>query len=416
MDEVGEDVLSERQRDEIIVPLRAGVVPRVGLEHFQVGRGEEMRSLSHDITKVAQGGVSFRIVSGAVGSGKTFIGQSISSQARLQGLVVSTVDLNPRLRLAGGKGQSRDLYREMVRNLSTRTRSGGLALSNIVERFVFSAIRLAHERACSPTEVIEEQLRDFEELTGGFDFIEVIRSYWQGLESANETLKQDALAWLQAKFSRLSDAKKCLNVRSVVDDKNYFDVIKMLAHFIRLAGYKGLLLNIDETALITQLPAPARNKEYEQLLFILNDLMQGSCEGLAIILYATPSLMNDPKRGVPSHSALYSRLSPNPFVESGWQDFSGPVLALAALSGDEIVQLLFKLRDVFSYGDVKRHVLDDEGVYEFIETYLLAQFGEGQNTRGAIRLFLDYLAVREFNRNRPVTVPIHHQRVIAEIF
>ena len=414
MDKVGQELFSERQRDEIIVPLRAGVVPRVGLERIQVGRHEEMKSLRRDLDKVSQGGVCFRLVKGESGAGKTFLRQALSHQARQQGLVVASVDLSARHRFTG-RGQGKNLYNEIVRSLSTRSRPDGVALTNIVERFVFSAIRSAHGQQCSPHEIIETRLKDFEELAGGFDFIEVIRSYWQGLESSNEHLKKEALAWLQGKFGRLSEARKSLNVRSIINGQNYFDVIKMLAQFIRFAGYKGLLLNIDEVAVITLLPATTRNKEYEQILFIFNDLMQGSGEGLGLVLYSTPPLMHDVKKGIPSHCALYGRLSPNPFVESGWEDFSAPVLSLAPLAAGELVQLLFKLRHIFSYGDELLYPLDDDGIHEFIDTYNLNQPG-GQNTRAGVRLFLDYLAVREFNQISRVQPLPQYQDSNAEVF
>lgn len=339
--------LKARERDMIVQALRAGVVPKLGLRHIQVGRGREIGELVRDIDRIADGGAAIRFIIGEYGSGKTFFMNLIRLVALEKGLVVMFADLAPDRRIHASGGQARGLYAEMARNLSTRTKPDGGALASVVERFVSQAHRDAEARDMATSSLIRERLAHFEELTGGFDFAEVIRRYWEGHETGDEELKSSALRWLRGEFSTRTDARKTLGVRTIVDDASVYDHLKLMSAFVCAAGYKGLLVGLDEMVNLYKLTSSqARNANYEQILRILNDVLQGSAGHLGFLMGGTPEFLMNTRRGLYSYEALQSRLAENSFATAGLVDLSGPVIRLASLTPEDLFVLLQNIRAV----------------------------------------------------------------------
>lgn len=390
-----------RERDAIIQSLRAGVVPRTGQQHIQVGRAEEVKALIADINRIADGGSGIRFVIGEFGSGKTFFLNLIRAIALEKKLVTAHADMTPDRRLQATGGQARALYQELARNLSTRSKPDGGALPSIVERFVASAIDAGRERGVKPETVIRERLDSLAEMVNGYDFAEVVAGYWRGYDSDNETLRADAIRWLRGEFSTRTDARAALGVRTIVDDANVYDQLKLLARFVRLAGFTGLVVSCDELVNLYKLASTkARNTNYEQILRILNDCLQGSAEGLCFLMGGTPEFLLDPRKGLYSYQALQSRLAENRFATDGVVDFTGPVLRLANLTQEDMFVLLTKLRHVYAYGDPARHLLPDEGLRAFMQ-HCSRKVGDAyfRTPRSTVTAFVNLLAVLEQNTN-----------------
>ncbi|HSK77878.1 MAG TPA: ATP-binding protein [Thermoanaerobaculia bacterium] len=388
-----------RDRDAILQSLRAGVVPRRGHQYIQVGRADEVRALLQDIDRIADGGAALRFVIGEFGSGKTFFLFLIRSIALERGLVASNADLTPDRRLHASGGQARSLYAELMANLATRTKPDGGAVASVVERFVTSALQQARETGAAVDAILEERLVSLSEMTGGYDFAEVVAAYWRGHDQGNDQLKSDAVRWLRGEFSTKTDARKALGVRTIVDDDNVYDQLKLFSRFVRLAGYGGLLLCLDELVNLYKLAnSQARSSNFEQILRILNDSLQGTSVGLGILLGGTPEFLMDTRRGLYSYEALRSRLAQNRFATEGRRDFTGPVLHLANLSPEELFVLLRNLRNVHAGGDPGRHLLPDEALVAFME-HCSKRVGEAyfRTPRSTIRAFLELLAVLEQN-------------------
>ncbi|MCY1000011.1 ATP-binding protein [Myxococcus sp. MISCRS1] len=388
-----------KDRDTIVQSLRAGVVPRVGQQHIQVGRAEEVRALVRDVERIAEGGSAIRFVIGEYGSGKTFFLNLIRSIALEKRLVTLHADLNPDRRLHATDGKARSLYAELMRNLSTRARPEGGALASVVERFVSSALTDAKSRELNPEVVIREKLAALSELVGGYDFAEVIAAYWRGHDTGNEVLKADAVKWLRGEFSTRTDARKALGVRTIIDDAEVYDQLKLLARFVRLSGYDGLMVCLDELVNLYKMAnTKARASNYEQILRILNDCLQGSAEGLGFILGGTPEFLMDTRRGLYSYEALQSRLAQNTFAVGHLVDYSSPVLRLANLTPEDLYVLLTKLRHVYSAGDASAQRLPDEGLHDFM-THCSERIGEAyfRTPRSTVTAFINLLAVLEQN-------------------
>jgi hypothetical protein len=388
-----------KDRDAVIQSLRAGVVPRSGQHLIQVGRTREIETLIGDIDRVADGGSTFRLVIGEYGAGKTFFLNLVRAVALEKKLVVATADLNPDRRLHASGGQARSLYAELMRNISTRTKPEGGALAGIVEKFIATAKSDAKAAGVPTDTIIRQKLEHLTELVNGFDFSDVIAAYCRGFEEGNEQLKADAIRWLRGEFATKTDARAALGVRTIVDDAAVYDQLKLMARFVRLAGFSGLLVSLDELVNLYKLAnSQARNSNYEQILRILNDSLQGTAVGLGFILGGTPEFLLDTRRGLYSYSALQSRLSQNTFASDGLVDFSGPVVRLSSLTPEDFYVLLQKIRNVYALGDPAKHLLPDQGIFSFME-HCSNRIGDTyfRTPRTTITSFVNMLAVLEQN-------------------
>lgn len=391
--------IRQRDRDAIINALRAGVVPRSGLQHIQVGRASETASLIKDVDRVADGGSAFRLILGEYGAGKTFFLNSVRVIAQEKKLVTAHADLNPTRRLHASGGQARSLFTELMKSLSTRAKPDGGALPGIIEKFVTSATEQAETENESVHLVIRRRLRSLEELVGGYDFSTVITKYWSAYSEQDDELMRHCEQWLRGEFSTRTDSRQVLGVRTIINDSNYYDQLKLFARFVRLAGYAGLLVSIDELVNLYKLNnATVRLGNYEQILRILNDSLQGTGEGLGFLLGGTPEFLMDPRRGLYSYPALTSRLSENVFAAAGFSDSSGTVLRLKNLTATEMYVLLQKLNIVFVCGADQQPVLPDEAIDSFM-AHCQKTVGESyfRTPRLTIKSFLDLLAILEEN-------------------
>ncbi|MBD3881627.1 ATP-binding protein [Phormidium tenue FACHB-886] len=394
------ELIKAKDRDTVIQSLQAGVVPRRGQQLIQVGRVEEIKALIRDLDRMAEGGAAFRFAIGEYGSGKTFFLSLVRSIALEKKFVTAQADLTPDRRLHATGGQARSLYAELMYNLSTRTKPDGGALPSVVERFVTSAVSEGRDREVDPEVVIRERLEHLSEMVGGYDFAEVIAAYWRGFDQGDETLKMNAIRWLRGEFTTRTDARQALGVRTIVDDANVYDQLKLFTQLVRLAGYAGLLICLDELVNLYKLPnTQARKSNYEQILRILNDCLQGNVEGLGFILGGTPDFLMDTRRGLYSYPALQSRLAENTFAVNGLVDYNNPVLRLGNLSPEDLFVLLSKIRHVFAYGNPEEYLLPDAGIQAFME-HCLTRIGEAyfRTPRNTIKAFIDLLSVLEQNK------------------
>lgn len=388
-----------RERDTIVQALAAGVVPRIGLQHIQVGRALEVGALIKDIDRIADGGSSCRFIIGEYGAGKTFFLSLIRLIALERRCVTIHADLAPDRRIHATGGQARGLYAEAIRNMATRTKPDGGALPSVVERFISESVKQAHADGVPVEPVIDKRLGAIQELVGGHDFAHVLKAYWRGSEEGNEALKSAAVRWLRAEYTTKTEARQALGVRTIIDDADMYDSLKLLAMFVRLAGYTGLVVVFDEMVNIYKLQsAQARNQNFEQILRMVNDMLQGNSEGLGFIFGGTPEFLMDSRRGLYSYEALQSRLAENQFAARGLVDMTGPVIRLQNLSPEDFLILLSNIRNVFALGSPAQFLVPDEALTEFM-AHCNRRIGEAyfRTPRNTIKAFVQFLAILEQN-------------------
>jgi hypothetical protein len=392
------NMIRPKDRDLIVQALRAGVVPHAGQHLIQVGRVKEVEVMLRDVERIGEGGAVFRIVIGEYGAGKTFFLNLIRATAMAQKLVTVHADLNPDRRLQGSGGQARSLFAELMKNLSTRAKPDGGALSGVVEKFVVQAKTDSKTQDVPLEDVIRARLNPLTEMVGGYDFADVLATYARAFEDGNDKLKADAVRWLRGEFTTKTEARAALGVRTIIDDDQMYDFLKLFARFVRLAGFGGLLVCLDELVNLYKLAnRQARDNNYEQILRILNDVLQGTTEGVGFLLGGTPEFLLDSRRGLYSYPALQSRLAENTFAaKAGLVDYSGPVLRLTSLTPEDFYVLLQKLRHVYAFGDPAKYLLPDEGIEAYM-AHTAKRLGEAyfRTPRTTITAFLNLLALLE---------------------
>lgn len=393
------NAIRRKDRDLIVQALSAGVVPRVGLRHIQVGRSREVEALVRDIERIVDAGSAVRFVIGEYGAGKTFFLNLVRLIALERKLVTIHADLAPDRRLHATAGQARGLYAEAVRNMATRTKPEGGALPSLVERFITDCVREAEDAGLPVERSIDRRLAPLLDMIGGHDFAIVLKAYWRAHEDGDDALKASALRWLRAEFPTKTEARQALPVRSIIDDADVYDSLKLLSGFVRIAGYGGLLVVFDEMVNLYKLQSSqARNQNYEQILRIVNDALQGNVEGLGLVFGGTPDFLLDSRRGLYSYQALQSRLAENSFAVDGRIDMSGPVLRLQSLSPEDLLVLLSNIRSVFALGDASASLVPDEALTAFME-HCDRRIGEAyfRTPRNTIKAFVQFLSVLEQN-------------------
>lgn len=388
----------------IINSLKGGVVPRIGLPYITVGREVEIKALLHDLDLIADGGASFRFLVGRYGAGKSFLIQTIRTHAMGENFVVADADLSPERRLQGGQGQGLATYRELIRNLSTKTRPEGGALSLVLDRWVRNLQqKAAAESGESAGTAFSEAFRKAEEaflgplreLVHGFDFAAVLERYANAsLADDNET-KGYVVKWLRGEYRTKTESRSELGINACITDDSWYDYLKLFAEFLTGAGYQGLLVMIDELVNLYKIPnAITRQNNYEKILTMYNDTLQGKAHHLGIIMGGTPQSIEDRRRGVYSYEALRSRLAQGRFASEGLTDMLAPVIRLNPLTYEELLILIEKLAAIHAgYFEYEQSLTEDDLI-----TFLQIEFGRvGSDShltpREVIRDFIELLDI-----------------------
>lgn len=391
-------MIKPKERDTIIQSLKSGVVPRLGLQHIQVGRSEELKSFVNDIATISEGGTSFRFVIGEYGSGKTFFLSLVRSIALQKGLVTMNADLSPTKRLHGTDGHARVLLSELISSISTRTKQDGNALPNILEKFISKARTEAENSHREVATIIYEQLINLNEYPGGYTFAQVVNKYWTAYESGDDALKDCVLRWLKAEYTTKTDCLRDLGVREFINDASFFNTLKLYSILVQKAGYGGLMICLDEMVNLYKISnSVSRKANYEEILNILNNTLQGTLSHIGFIMSGTPEFLTDGNRGLYSYEALKSRLAENSFSKSlGLTDYNSTVLRLANLTKEELYLLLMNLRNVFAGGDTSKYLVPNDALLAYLN-HCANKIGDSyyRTPRNTIKGFLDLLSMLE---------------------
>jgi hypothetical protein len=347
----------KRIAQTLINSLKGGVVPRIGLPYITVGRKNEIQALLHDVEIISDGGASFRFIVGRYGSGKSFLLQTIRNHVMDRGFIAADADLSPERRLQGTKGQGLATYRELIGNLSTKTKPEGGALSLILDRWINSVQSSAvAESGFTPgddnlTKIVDKKIYEvtssLSEMVHGFEFARLISAYYHAYVNGDDESKMKIIRWFRGEYSTKRESKEELGVNIIISDDDWYDYLKLFATFFRLAGYVGMMIMIDELVNIYKISnSITRQNNYEKILTMYNDTLQGKAKYIGIIMGATPQTIEDKRRGVFSYEALRSRLSEGKFSKPGVRDLLAPVIRLEALNAEEMLILCEKLTDI----------------------------------------------------------------------
>ena len=372
----------------ILNSLKGGVVPRIGLPYITVGREVEIRALLTDLSLIANGGASFRFLVGRYGAGKSFLLQTIRTHAMGEGFVVADADLSPERRLQGGQGQGLATYRELIRNISTKTRPEGGALNLILDRWVASC-------ADADESTVNAQLAPLEEMVHGFDFARMLHRYRAAVSEGDEEAMSRVTKWIRGEYRTKSEARAELGSSTIISDDDWYDYVKLIARFLVCSGYKGMLVLIDELVNLYKIPnAITRQYNYEKILTMYNDTLQGKAQYLGMIMGGTPTSIEDRRRGVFSYEALRSRLAQGRFAREDLKDMLAPIIRLQPLTYEELLVLIEKLMQIHAGYFGWTPTLTENDLVDFLKI----EFGRvGADThltpREVIRDFIELLDI-----------------------
>ena len=389
----------------VLNSLKGGVVPRTGLPYVTVGRKHEIDALLHDVDIIAEGGASFRFIVGRYGSGKSFLLQTIRNYVMERDFVVADADLSPERRLQGTRGQGLATYRELIRNLSTKTRPEGGALTLVLDRWISSVqaqtaaeTGLDVQEASFAAEVdrkIFAVIHSLSELVHGFDFARLLSLYYRSYLHGDDETKAKVVKWFRGEYSTKTEARQDLGVTVIITDDDWYEYLKLFASFFRQAGYRGFMIFIDELVNIYKIPnSITRQYNYEKILTMYNDTLQGKAQYLGILMSGTPQSVEDTRRGIYSYEALRSRLTEGRFSRAGGRDMLAPVIRLDPLSPEEMLVLTEKLADMHAglYGYERSMTQEDLALFLRIE---YGRIGADTNItpREVIRDFIELLDI-----------------------
>lgn len=397
--------IPKRIASVIINSLKGGVVPRIGLPYITVGRETEIDAFLHDIGIIEEGGASFRFIAGKYGSGKSFLLQTVRSYAMDRNMAVADADLSPERRLQGTRGQGLATYKELIRNLSTKTRPEGGALTLILDRWISGLMNEAmNENGLSFSDpglkpLTEKKIRDvissLNEMVHGFDFARLLTLYYEAYLNGDDELKARVVKWFRGEYTTKTEAKEQLGVNIIITDDDWYEYIKLFSVFLKKAGYGGLIILIDELVNIYKIPnSITRQYNYEKILTMYNDTLQGKTQYLGIIMSGTPQCIEDTRRGVYSYEALRSRLTAGRFGKGEMRDMLAPVIKLVPLTYEEMLVLTEKLADIHAQLFEYEQKIREEDLITFIKIEFSRVGADTSITpREVIRDFIELLDI-----------------------
>lgn len=411
--------IKKRDSTAILNSLAGGVVPNRGIHYIMVGRTEEAEQILKDLNNVKNGSSIIKFFIGPFGSGKSFI-QALTQQIAFKNnFVVAKADFTPERRLYGSDGRAVALYTELIKNLSISSKPDGNALGNILEKWIseiqtqvlqekdYGAIEFDNPEFVKDIETkIYSIVTNMDELSGGYDFARIITLYFKGYIEDNTELQRCSLRWLRGEYRTKTEAKNDLGVRTIIDDNNYYEYLKVIAKFVRQIGYSGLVVNLDEAINLYKIThSQSREKNYESILKIYNDTLQGNVEGLYITIGGTPEFLEDERRGLFSYGALKRRLESNKFETKEHRDLSQPVIKLTPLNQNDTFVLLTKLRDIHAAHYGYELTISKEDIASFLKKEYARPGGNENLTVGdIIRNFLGALNILyqnpDYDRNK----------------
>ena len=395
------DNIKPKEATSIINSLIGGVVPKIGVQHITVGRSEEINAVVAALEDVKNGHSMVKFWIGDFGSGKSFMLHLLNTVALKQKFVVANADFTPDNRLYSNDGKGVALYSAIMDNVSIQTKPEGGALSTLLEKWIEQIItKTADENKISLTEIREEQylsliqgniMKTINEITdvGGFDFGMVVMKYYEGYIKDDEQLRRNALKWLKGEYRTKTEAKQDLGVREVINDLNYYDMLKNFCKLFVSMGYSGFMINLDEAINLYKISTSVmREKNYEKILTIYNDCFQGKVANLFFNFAGTKEVLENERRGLFSYSALKSRLLTNKFETADIRDFAQPVIRLMPLDHNEIFVLLKKLKAIFDYNYKTETEISDNEILQFMEELF--------NKPGALEFLTPREVIRDF--------------------
>jgi P-loop Domain of unknown function (DUF2791) len=366
--------ISSRDINHVFERLRSGVVPARGLEAFAVNIDRSRAEITRQLDLVGNNEGGFKFLRGGYGCGKTFVSRLALLDAQNQGfatsfVVVSDNDLHFH--------KFDDVYRKVVQELGTSECERG-ALGFIIDRWIGRVESALIDGGSNPDNSdfdgkvekrIEEDLTFLTRGKAPQDMIRVLRSIFK-LKQNNEIEDASALiSWLSGSSNVAAKLLRVAGIRGRIGSNEAMDYLQGILAITKAAGYKGLVIAIDEVETILRMRTNIRSQSLNGIRQIC-DAADGY-PGLLWIFTGTPEFF-DTNRGVAGLAPLHDRLK---LIKTG--DFVSPrqpQLVLTPFDAERLKELALKLRGLYPTDD--RSHLNTKVTPEFIDC-LVAKVTEG---------------------------------------
>jgi len=404
--------LNTRIQQAILESLKAGVVPKIGLEHIHVGRDTEVAEMIKDLNIIKNKGSKTRFIIGEYGSGKSFFLTLAKNITLEHNCVVLNADVTTEKTFVSSDGKALALFSELMKNTSIKSKPEGNALATVIEKWARPLV----EKNTISEQDIHRSLRSLEQYNHSYDLCKVLSVYLNAYNTGDDIQMTNALRWIRGEYSTKTEARNDLGVRTIIEDTTYYEFIKLFAGFVQLAGYDGLVVCIDELAVLNRLRSQSRNKNFEQILHIINDSLQGSSSGLGFILSGTPEFLTDTYKGLYSYEALRTRLKENPFATKEQRDVTGIVIRLNTLSIEELFLLCKNIHRVFTKGESSNSLISDTQIQNYIQ-WIYSKLGANSylKPREAIKTYVGLLTQLQAYPETPIENYLGHIKVEQDI-
>lgn len=366
--------LTAKDVEHVFESLRKGLVPERGIDTFAVGIEKQRGELHRQLELAGGGEGTIKFLRGGYGCGKTFMARLALLDAQERGFATSFVVVSDNdLKFH----RFDDVYRKVMTELGTSTCPRG-ALSDILDRWIArveDALIAAgeDEDAADFDEKVQQRLEaDLASLTGGQapqDFIRVIQTIFR-LKQAGEVSEAGALiSWLCGSGNVAAASKKVAGIKGDIGSRDALDYLRGVLEIVKAAGYKGLLIVIDEAETILRMRSDSRHKSLNGIRQIAD--AAGSYPGMLWLFTGTPEFF-DTRHGVAGLEPLHRRIS---FSKQGsFASLRQPQLELSPFDAERLRSVSLRLREL--YPSSTRSVLEERVSLDFIDR-LVAEVTKG---------------------------------------
>ena len=342
---------SQRDREHIFERLRSGVVPERGLEAFAVGIEKQRAELGRLLDLAASGEGVFKFLRGGYGCGKTFMARLALLDAQARGfatsfVVVSDNDLHFH--------KFDDVYRKVVQELGTSSCPRG-ALSDVIDRWIAKVENAlidggASENAANFDQKVQKRIEeDITSLTGGKapdDLGRVLREVFKLKQSGKVREAGALMSWLAGSENVSSPEKKAAGIKGDITSTDAMAYLHGILEIVKAAGYKGLVVVIDEAETILRMRQDVRGKSLNGIRQIID--AADRYKGAFWIFTGTPEFF-DTRRGVAGLQPLHDRIRFQ--VEGGLVTMRQPQLELKPFNRERLKDVGLRLRELYPMGD-----------------------------------------------------------------
>ena len=353
---------TQRDLDHVFEGLRKGLVPERGIDAFAVGIEKQRQELHRQLDHVSDAEGSIKFLRGGYGCGKTFMARLAMLDAQAKGFATSFVVVSDSdLRFH----RFDDVYRKVMIELGTSVCPRG-ALNDILDRWigrVEDALIEAGADESAPdfdATVAKRLSDDLASLTGGkvpADFVRVIETVFE-LKQRGEAAEAGALiSWLSGSGNVAASAKRAAQIKGDISSRDALDYLRGVLEITKAAGYRGLLVVIDEAETILRMRSDSRHKSLNGIRQIAD--AAGSYPGLLWLFTGTPEFY-DTRHGVAGLTPLHERIR---FLKHGaYASLRQAQLELTPFDAGRLRAVALRLRELYPTSDphrIERALSDD---------------------------------------------------------